>query len=287
MYQRHCLVVTKNKFWSTIETDEPLNIIALIKACTVRLLYLGNLKFGTLHWNSRNLQPIQPKLNLGQFKIIEEYTLDDQTTSGEGSTTDNGDAQHVNTATPQVPTTSVPEIDAKSNEPSSSHMETKNDEDSLKVETSQVACSKDVPALDIIPFKKELTILLPRLKETEINVWSDTVHTYYTYDPPLVETEFKSVIASVCGYSLRCGHSGSHMQQDDVNSVQEEPPMIIKEEPVPKKVKNTHPQSSSPSPERLIAHANAIINKVSSFITKPMNAKYGNKGTVTTAERSN
>ena len=23
MYQRHCLVVTKNKFWSTIETKEP------------------------------------------------------------------------------------------------------------------------------------------------------------------------------------------------------------------------------------------------------------------------
>ena len=48
MYQRHCLVVTKNKFWSTIETSEPLNIIDLMKTCTVRLLYLGNLKFRTL-----------------------------------------------------------------------------------------------------------------------------------------------------------------------------------------------------------------------------------------------
>ena len=49
MYQRHCLVVTKNKFWSTIETKELLSIINLIKECTVRLLYLGNVKFGTLH----------------------------------------------------------------------------------------------------------------------------------------------------------------------------------------------------------------------------------------------
>ena len=35
MYQRHCLVVTKNKFWSTIETKEPLSIINLMKECSV------------------------------------------------------------------------------------------------------------------------------------------------------------------------------------------------------------------------------------------------------------
>ena len=40
MYQRHTLVVTKNKYWSTIETNEPLSIINLMKECTVRLLYI-------------------------------------------------------------------------------------------------------------------------------------------------------------------------------------------------------------------------------------------------------
>ena len=84
MYQRHCLVVTKNKFWSTIETKEPLSIINLMKECSVRLLYLGNLKFGTLRWQPRNPQPAKPQL--GQFKIIEEFTLDGPTTSGESST---------------------------------------------------------------------------------------------------------------------------------------------------------------------------------------------------------
>ena len=48
IYQRHTLVVTKNKYWSTIETNEPLSIIYLMKECTVRLLYIGNMKFGTL-----------------------------------------------------------------------------------------------------------------------------------------------------------------------------------------------------------------------------------------------
>ena len=59
---------------------------------------LGNLKFGTLHWQPRNPQPI--KSNLGQFKIIEEYTLDGPSTSGESSTADNGVEEHVETAAP-------------------------------------------------------------------------------------------------------------------------------------------------------------------------------------------
>ena len=87
MYQRHTLVVTKNKFWSTIESAEPLSIINLMKECTVRLLYLGNMKFGTLRWQPCNPQPVQPKPNLGKFDIVEEITLDEQ--SGESSTAEN------------------------------------------------------------------------------------------------------------------------------------------------------------------------------------------------------
>ena len=63
MYKRHTLVVTKHRFWSTIETDVPLNIIALMKECTVRLLYLGNLKFGCLRWQRLNPAPALPRLN--------------------------------------------------------------------------------------------------------------------------------------------------------------------------------------------------------------------------------
>ena len=96
MYQRHCLVVTKNTFWSTIETS----IINLMKECSVRLLYLGNLKFGTLRWQPRNPQPIKPLL--GQFKIIEEFTLDGPTTSGESSTPDYESEELVETTTQPV-----------------------------------------------------------------------------------------------------------------------------------------------------------------------------------------
>ena len=49
------------------------------------------------------------------------------------------------------------------------------------------------------------------------------------------------------------------------------------DELVPKKAKDSHPSQSGPSPERLLAHANTLINKVSSFMTKPVDAKYGGK----------
>ena len=57
MYQRHTLVVTKNKFWSTIESAVPLSVLELMKHCTVRLLYMGNLSFGVLKWKPRDPEP--------------------------------------------------------------------------------------------------------------------------------------------------------------------------------------------------------------------------------------
>ena len=49
------------------------------------------------------------------------------------------------------------------------------------------------------------------------------------------------------------------------------------DEPVPKKAKDSQPSRCGPSPERLLAHANALINKVSRYVTKPVDAKYGGK----------
>ena len=77
MYQHHTLVVTKNKFWSTIESAAPLNTLEVMKHCTVRLLYMGDLGFGILKWKPRDPKPPPVHPRLGQFNIIEEYTLDD------------------------------------------------------------------------------------------------------------------------------------------------------------------------------------------------------------------
>ena len=50
MYHRHCVVLTQNKLWSTVQADKPLNLLDLLNICSVRLIYLGNLHFGVLTW---------------------------------------------------------------------------------------------------------------------------------------------------------------------------------------------------------------------------------------------
>ena len=96
-----------------------------------------------------------------------------------------------------------------------------------------------------------------------------------------METELKPVIVSVHGYSLR---SAKH-QGDDTDMPDDSLP-VNDGEPVPKKAKDSRALRSGPSPERLLAHANALINKVSSFITKPVDAKYsGKKSIVSSGEK--
>ena len=161
MYQRHTLVVTKTKFWSTIESDEPLSIITLMKECSVCLLYLSNMKFGTLRWQPRNPQPVQPKPNLGKFDIVEEYTLDEQTTSGESSTAENNDAEHVETSETSRHEPNSGDTDAKQslNRSSPSHEEfsDKKDEDMY---TSRGNCCRNrvcrYPHLKCFPARHHL-----------------------------------------------------------------------------------------------------------------------------------
>ena len=43
LYNRHCLVVTQNKFWSTLETLNPIGLMTLLQRCNVKLLFLGQL----------------------------------------------------------------------------------------------------------------------------------------------------------------------------------------------------------------------------------------------------
>ena len=75
LYQRHCIVLTQNKLWSIIQADTPLNLLDLLKECSVHLIYLGNLWFGVLTWRLRLPKKVASKSPY--FNIIEEYTLDE------------------------------------------------------------------------------------------------------------------------------------------------------------------------------------------------------------------
>ena len=75
MYHRHCVVLTQNKLWSTVQADKPLNLLDLLNICSIRLIYLGNLYFGVLTWRPR--LPKKVATQSPRFNIIKEYTLDD------------------------------------------------------------------------------------------------------------------------------------------------------------------------------------------------------------------
>ena len=48
LYKQHMVVITKNKLWSTLHSNSPVNEEALLDVCSVKLVYLGQLRFGTL-----------------------------------------------------------------------------------------------------------------------------------------------------------------------------------------------------------------------------------------------
>ena len=76
LYKQHCLVITKNRFWLTLEMITPIGFMQLLKQCNIKLLFLGQLKFGVLNW--RPWPPKPTSTPVPKFSIVEEYTLDDQ-----------------------------------------------------------------------------------------------------------------------------------------------------------------------------------------------------------------
>ena len=76
VYSRHCLVITRDKFWSTLETINPIGMMDLLKRCNIKLLFLGQLRFGVLNWNPRPPKA-KPRELVPKFSIVEEYTIDE------------------------------------------------------------------------------------------------------------------------------------------------------------------------------------------------------------------
>ena len=112
MYHRHCVVLTQNKLWSTVQVDKPLNLLDLLNKCSVHLIYLGNLRFGVLTWRPHLPKKVATKSP--GFNIIEEYTLDEaNVTAGathDKSQPDNQNLQPRNDGTSSLdrkPTTST------------------------------------------------------------------------------------------------------------------------------------------------------------------------------------
>ena len=213
LYKKHCAVLTKDKLWSSIEADHPLKLMELFKACSIRLVYLGKLRFGCLKWRLK--PPSVPKATPNvQFKIVKEYTLDDTNTSNLCAPK-NKQQEHVETTNPPAPIPSMSNEPAKSDSsvventppPSndqpkpSSCMETS----TQPMPTAKVSLKRNSPALELggtstiddhskhvetasvalqlsnYPWKKKLSIRVERLHELDIDIWSNKISDYYRY----------------------------------------------------------------------------------------------------------
>ena len=71
LYRRHTLVVTANKLWSTIEHPTLVNLLELLNECSVKLVYLGQLRFGELKTHPRKPSIPMP-IKSSTKKSIEE-----------------------------------------------------------------------------------------------------------------------------------------------------------------------------------------------------------------------
>ena len=203
MYGRHTLVLTNNKMWSTIEMFKPFGLVDLLKECNVRLIYLGQLHFGLLHWDPRLPKP-QPAPKHPSFKIIEEYTLDDlPSTSSAPETT----LLHVGTKPDRACTsTSTPvnlSVSDKTPVPTPKESTQKDEvatstghvkmfdipdestalEDADHTIAEPVTCPEDGLVLSSYPWKRTLCVCAHKVSDLEADIWCGNIPNYYRYDP--------------------------------------------------------------------------------------------------------
>ena len=268
MYHRQSLVVTRNKTWCTIESSDPMNLLKAMSACTVRLLYLGNLTFGVLKWKPQIPKPVVPanKPHLGEFKIVEEYTLDDQQPSH----------KKLAVVRPTPVETSMSRVMPNVNP---GLLNTEKEETSLNVPPSKQDCATnpqpkilyaaentgfyvetspstseresvtDTISPENYPWKKKLYVSVRRLSDFEISYWTGCTTRDDEKIPLNVETipndlsPATDVLMNTTTTTTR-----SHIKKES-----------IPDAPVPA-------STSSISTEKLLAHAKSLIKGISNAL---------------------
>ena len=229
LYQRHCVVLTQNKLWSTIQADAPMNLLDLLKECSIRLIYLGNQWFGVLTWSLRLPKKVASKSP--GFNIIEEYTLDENTDSNNqviyankvspdvtGNVVTSGGDDNVESVCQmgnEYPVKETAEIKPGTREsctvktlhvvteaslaPTTEVARTTSTTKTVTTKPHPAPCLEDCIILSQYPWKNKLEIHLKRLSEIELDIWCNRVVNYYKFSPA---PEVTPVISDVKGYGL-------------------------------------------------------------------------------------
>ena len=282
LYQRHCVVLTQNKLWSTIQADAPMNLLDLLKECSIRLIYLGNQQFDVLTWRPRLPKKVASKSP--GFNIIEEYTIDENIDSNNqvintnkvspdatGNVVTSGGDDNVESVRQMVnnyPVKETAEIKPEAREScitKTLHVVTEA-RSALTTETActttitktvttkprPVTCPEDGIILSQYPWKSKLEVYLERLSEIESDIWCNRVVDYYKFS---AAPEVTPVISDVKGYGLR------------ERQLKEEFPLEDQ----------SQSQSDTIATDKLIDQAKALIKTAKTFVTKPVKRKHGSK----------
>ena len=263
MYGRHTLVLTNNKMWSTIEMQEPVGLVDLLKECSVRLIYLGQLWFGLLHWNPRLPRPLPPP-KPPSFNIIEEYTLDDLPTT---TSVPMPNPVHVGTKPDRADTTSSLPVDVPMHDtvsaPTLMELDTEHVGTDDVVDNSVAlnicetlppeppTCPEDSQVLSQYPWKRSLRVVVQKLSDIEVDIWCGNTPGYYHYVPDPDPDTLKVNILLVRSYGSKKKRTGPTLN------------------PVKTEIK-TEQEASDQEPTKLIEHANALIRNMRSLATDPV-----------------
>ena len=281
LYQRYCVVLTQNKLWSTIQADAPMNLLDLLKECSIRLIYLGNQRFGILTWRPRLPKKVASKSP--GFNIVEEYTLDEDTDSRKevntnkvspdaagNVATSGGDekVESVQQAVNNYPVKETDELKLEARESGNAkplHVVTEvlsapTTETGQSIPTmpptKPVTCPEDSIVLSHYPWKSKLEVHLERVSELESDIWCNHVGDYYKYTPA---PEVTPVISDVKGYGLhKCSAKEVTLLEDQS-------------------------QSDTVETNKLIDQAKALINTAKLFVMKPVKRKYSSKSHTSTS----
>ena len=196
----------------------PHEPLGFTEECSIRLIYLGNQRFGILTWRPRSKSP--------GFNIVEEYTLDEDIDSrkqvnmnkvspdaaGNVATSGgDGKVESVQQAVNNYPVKETVELKLEARESSNAKSlqvvtevlsaPTTETEQSIPTmpPTRPVTCPKDSIVLSHYPWKSKLEVHLERVLELELDIWCNRVGDYYKYMPA---PEVTPVISDVKGYGL-------------------------------------------------------------------------------------
>ena len=275
-----------------------------------------------LKWKPKPRKPVTLQPKLGQFNVIEEYTIDEQstlskktaivrptsveTTSQHSSTSTIGVTQNspdpvkpntkiceafVETSNLQPSTLKPPDITAVTNSVSCDTPKIVYSEDNsdFYVESSTTV-PKNLPSVisppEDYPWKKQLKVSIRCLSDFEISYWSEG-HSLEDLTPSVkVETSTSDTVASA-------KLEPEDQSASDMVVLKTEPK--VSDDAVHPGCKRSHQEisdaSSSDSPpgestEKLLAHAKSLINKVSAALSTTDRQKTGGNTALTNTKTS-